>query len=284
MTGKKEVEAEVPDPSTAEDEIRIVDLHKAFNDNRVLKGVDLAIHRGDVVAIVGGSGCGKTVLMNHILGQLAPDAGCVLVTNHELPGEPLVDLAEIDADEMDRIHMNWGVVFQRNALFSGSVSDNIELWLREVKNLEDDEIHTITRSVLAQVELPADDDFLNHSTDELSGGMAKRLAIARALSMNPVVVFYDEPTTGLDPTSAAHIHELIHDTHSEDRPGAPQRTTVIITHDKDLLKRLKPRTVLVHEGRVFFDGPLDDFEAASGKPEIKPYFETMPVLHARPLA
>jgi len=264
-------------------EISIEGVAKAFDDHRVLIGVDLAVERGDVLAIVGGSGCGKTVLLNLILNQFEPDRGRVLVTDHELPGEPMVDLAEIADDEMDRIHMHWGVVFQRNALFSGTVFDNIALWLREVMNLEDAAIEAIARRVLSAVDLPEGDDFLAQVADELSGGMAKRLAIARALSMNPSVVFYDEPTTGLDPTSSALIHDLIHATHFESRPGEPTRTSVIITHDKDLLKRLRPRTVLICDGRVFFDGSVDEFEA-SGSPETRPYFELMPALHERPAA
>lgn len=269
-------------PPAAAVEIRIEGLHKSFDDNRVLAGVDLAIRRGDVLAVVGGSGCGKTVLINHILGQLAPDKGRVLVTDHSLPARPLVDLAKIDADQVDRIHMHWGVVFQRNALFSGSVLDNIALWLREVKNLGDDEIEAIARRVLKAVDLPDDEDFLASATEGLSGGMAKRLAVARALSMNPVTLFYDEPTTGLDPTSAAHVHDLIVATHEDERPGEPARTSVIITHDKDLLNRLQPRTVLLHQGRVLFDGSSREFEA-SNSPEIRPYFEVMPMLHKRRL-
>ena len=263
-------------------EIEIDGLHKSFDGNRVLAGVDLAIRRGDVIAVVGGSGCGKTVLINHILGQLAPDKGRVLVTDHSLPNRPLVDLAQIDADQVDRIHMHWGVVFQRNALFSGSVFDNIALWLREVKNLGDDDIGAIARRVLKAVDLPADDEFLAHATEGLSGGMAKRLAVARALSMNPVTLFYDEPTTGLDPTSAAHVHDLIVATHEAERPGEPARTSVIITHDKDLLNRLRPRTVLLHQGKVLFDGTLEEFEASTS-PVIRPYFEVMPMLHKRRL-
>jgi len=268
------------EPGTAI-EILIESAAKAFGDHRVLKGVDLAIKRGDVIAVVGGSGCGKTVLMNLILNQLEPDAGRVLVRDYELDGSPLVDLRDIDGGEMDRIHQHWGVVFQQNALFSGSVFDNIALWLREVKNLEDGAIETIARRVLTAVDLPADDAFLDHDTDRLSGGMAKRLAVARALSMNPIVVIYDEPTTGLDPTSSAHVHDLIHATHLENRPGEPKRTSVIITHDKDLLKRLKPRIAMIHDGRIFFDGTLDDFEA-SNAPEVRPYFELMPMLHGQP--
>jgi len=267
-------------PPPAAVEIAIDGLHKAFDGKRVLAGVDLTVRRGDVLAVVGGSGCGKTVLINHILGQLAPDRGRVRVTDHSLPARPLVDLAKIDTDQVDRIHMHWGVVFQRNALFSGSVFENIALWLREVKNLGDDDIGMIARRVLKAVDLPDDDGFLASATEGLSGGMAKRLAVARALSMNPVTLFYDEPTTGLDPTSAAHIHDLIVATHDEERPGQPARTSIIITHDKDLLNRLKPRTVLLHQGKVLFDGSLEEFEAAES-PVIRPYFEVMPMLHKR---
>jgi len=268
------------------DEIRVEGLHKNFDEHRVLCGIDLEIQRGDVVAIVGGSGCGKTVLLNHILGLLTPDAGRVRVADHERPGAPLVDLATLDDMDLDRIHTHWGVVFQSNALFSGTVYDNIHLWLREVRNLDDNAIEPIARAVLTAVALPSDADFLDTDTGSLSGGMAKRLAVARALSMDPAVIFYDEPTTGLDPTSASQIQDLVLATHFEhgpDNPGRsanPERTTVIITHDKDLLSRLQPRTVMLHEGRVSFDGPFAEFEA-SDSPIIRPYFDLLPVLHQR---
>lgn len=261
-------------------EIRIEGLQKAFDEHRVLAGIDLEIHRGDIVAIVGGSGCGKTVLLNHILGQLEPDSGCVLVADHSRPGVPLIDLARASEKRRNDIHTHWGVVFQRNALFSGTVYDNLALWLRDIKNLDDEAIMPIARAVLAAVGLPTDDTFLRTPTESLSGGMAKRLAVARALSMDPIVLFYDEPTTGLDPTSAGHIHDLIVATHVERRPDRPARTTVIITHDKDLLNRLHPRVVMLHDGRVSFDGPFKDFEA-SNSPIIRPYFDLMSALHQR---
>jgi len=264
----------------ADVEIRVEDLHKAFDDNKVLRGVDLTIRRHDIVAVVGGSGCGKTVLLNHILRQLIPDKGRVLVTDHELPGEPLVDVSGLDEAEFDRVCTHWGVVFQRNALFSGTVYLNIALWLQEVKNLEEAEIGPIARSVLNSVGLPSDEDFLELAVSDLSGGMAKRLALARALAMDPMVVFYDEPTTGLDPTSTAQIHDLIIATHFEAGPASRERTTVMITHDKDLLVRLRPRIVMLHDGVVYFDGPLDAFEKSSS-PIIRPYFDVMPALHKR---
>ena len=261
-------------------EIRVEDLCKAFDDHPVLRGVDLEICRGEVVAVVGGSGCGKTVLLNLILGLLAPDAGRVLVADHERPETVLVDPSLLDDTELDTIHTHWGVVFQNNALFSGTVYDNISLCLEEVKELGGDTIRPIARSVLTAVDLPTDDDFLNTDTNDLSGGMAKRLAVARALSMDPVVIFYDEPTTGLDPSSAVQIQDLILATHFDRKAGVPVRTTVIVTHDKDLLGRLQPRTVMLHEGRVSFDSSFRKFEA-SDSPLIRPYFGLMPVLHER---
>jgi len=264
-------------------EIVVEGVHKAFNGNQVLSGIDLEIGCGDIVAIVGDSGCGKTVLMNLMLGLLAPDRGRVRVADHSRPEAPLVDIADLDDTELAGIHTHCGVVFQRNALFGGSVLDNIALWLREVKELEAAAIAPLARKVLAAVDLPTDEAFLDTPSGKLSGGMAKRLAVARALAMDPAVIFFDEPTTGLDPTSAAHVQDLVYAAHYEERREAGARTTVIITHDKDLLTRLQPRIVMLDEGRVFFDGPFDRFEASTS-PTIRPYFDLMPVLHRRAVA
>ncbi len=260
-------------------EIRIEKVFKAFEGRPVLAGVDLEIRRGDFLAIVGGSGCGKTVLLDHILGLKNPDSGRVLVSAHFRPNAPLMDLAAMDAGERDLLHTFWGVVFQRNALFSGSVLDNIGLWLHEVRDLGDAAVADVSRRVLAAVALPSTRQFLDTPVHSLSGGMAKRLAVARALAMDPVCMFYDEPTTGLDPVTAAQIQDLLASTHVVSATGQ-RRTTVIITHDKDLLSRLKPRIVMLHEGKVFFDGPFEEFEA-NPSPVIRPYFDLMPILHQR---
>jgi len=186
-------------------EIRIEGLFKAFGEHQVLRGVDIEIKRGELVAFVGGSGCGKTVLLNHILVQLEPDAGTVRVANHELDGAPLTNLADLTGAELDRLHTYWGVGFQMNALFSGTVEGNVALWLDEITHMGDDEMRAITTRVLAAVALGHGDAFLATDVNELSGGMAKRLAVARALAQNPNVIFFDEPTTGLARTSAAHM-------------------------------------------------------------------------------
>lgn len=261
-------------------EILIDNVSKSFMDNDVLKGINLEITSGEIIAIVGGSGCGKTVLLNTILGQYAPDAGRILVYDRTHENGDLRDITEFTRFEIDNIHKHWGVVFQRNALFSGTVYKNIALWLTEVKDLEDSEILQIAQRTLGAVGLPADQNFLNTDQNKLSGGMAKRLALARALSMDPYVIFYDEPTTGLDPRSSEQIHKLIQATHNLKLPDNSNRTTLIITHDKDLLSRLRPRTVMLHNGIVHFDGLFDDFEVSDSE-IIRPYFDLMPVLDQR---
>jgi phospholipid/cholesterol/gamma-HCH transport system ATP-binding protein len=145
-----------------------------------------------------------------------------------------------------------------------------------VKRLDDAAILPRACAALEAVDLDPD-EVLERDRDELSGGMAKRVAVARALTMEPILLFFDEPTTGLDPQHATQVHALIARTHA----ASPGRTTVIITHDKDLLHRLEPRVVMLHDGRVLFDGPYAAFRRSSS-PIIRPYFELMPALQLRP--
>lgn len=259
-------------------EIRVENLHKSFSANRVLCGLDLSINRGEMVAIVGGSGCGKTVLLKIIIGEMTFDQGRILIADHEAPDSPLVDISTLDEDGMDRLRIHWGIVFQKNALLTGTVEENIATPLELVKGLEENEIKQRVWSTVEAVGLKPQ-EVLQLKRDELSGGMAKRVAIARALAVQPLVVFFDEPTTGLDPEHSSRIQDLILDTH-ERVENKTRRTTIIITHDKDLLHRLEPRIVMLHEGKVFFDGSYSLFKASTS-PVIRPYFELMPVLHRR---
>ena len=270
-------------PGSRSVEIRVEGLHRSFGAIHVLHGIDLTILRGEIVAVVGPSGCGKTVLVDHIIGLLNPDSGHVFVANHDEPSAPLVDLVDLDEDAMDAIRKHWAVVFQRNALFSGTVYENVALWLREVAGLSEKAIGPIVRTSVESVGLDYN-EVEQKDRDDLSGGMAKRVAIARAVAMDPCVIFYDEPTTGLDPHSSIHIHELLCETHHRPLKDGSARTTIVVTHDKDLLARIKPRVVMLNEGRVYFDGPYDDFERSDSE-LIKPYLALMPLLHRRvPLA
>ena len=265
-------------------ELRVEDLHKSFGRNQVLRGVNLEIRRGEMVAIVGSSGCGKTVLLKHMIGHLEPDCGRVLVADHETPGTPLTDLATLSPGEMDRLRRHWAVVFQRNALFTGTVYQNIALGLEDVKGLEEPEIGKRIHDVVASVGLDPD-QVPQMNRESLSGGMAKRVAVARALALDPLLLFYDEPTTGLDPEFAQRIQDLVRDVHEKKTSTGGVRTSIIVTHDIGLLCRLQPRVVMLHQGQVLFDGPAAEFEK-SPSPHIKPYLDLMPVLHRveRPLA
>ncbi len=261
-------------------EICVEGLHKSFKKNNVLRGVDLSVRRGEIVAIVGGSGCGKTVLLQHLIGQLRPDQGRVRLADHEASGSPLVDLSTLNEEQMDHLRIHWAVVFQRNALTSGTVEENISLPLFWVKDLDEFEAHRRAWNAIESVGLKPV-EVLGLKRDELSGGMAKRVAIARALAIEPLLIFFDEPTTGLDPEHAKLIQDLISKQYQTEQDGF-RRTTIIVTHDKDLLYRLQPRVVMLHQGKVFFDGPYAQFEK-SDSPIIRPYFQLMPVLQLRPI-
>jgi phospholipid/cholesterol/gamma-HCH transport system ATP-binding protein len=257
-------------------EIRVEKLHKSFGENYVLRGVNLSVDRGEMMAIVGGSGCGKTVLLELMIGQMRADHGRIWLADHESDGSPLVDLATLDDAGMDRLRIHWAVVFQRNALLSGTVAESVSLPLLLVKGLEEKETRRWVQPALQAVGLNPHEVLLI-KRDELSGGTAKRVAIARALAMEPLLIFFDEPTTGLDPESSDLIQDLILKTYQTIQDGF-RRTTLIVTHDKDLLYRLRPRVVMLHDGTIFFDGSYSSFEE-SDSPIIRPYFELMPVLH-----
>lgn len=281
--------AETPPPV----ELRVESVSRSFESHTVLDNISVDINNGDIVAIVGGSGSGKTVLMHHLAGLLPAQSGRVLAADHDAPSDgestPLVDLALIPPDKLDAIRLHWAIVFQHNALFSGNVFDNIALWLREHTELSENAIAERVRDSLSAAALDPDIVMLKER-DTLSGGMAKRVAIARAIATNPVVIFYDEPTTGLDPIVGAHIHELIWNLHHQVPaswpPGvtstpAPRRTSIIVTHDRDLIRRLRPRIVMLADASIAFDGSYDEF-TRTPNPRAQQYLRAMPVLHARP--
>jgi phospholipid/cholesterol/gamma-HCH transport system ATP-binding protein len=251
---------------------------KQFGPRVVLRDISLTIFPGEVVALVGGSGTGKTVLLDHLTGLMTPTRGRVLAAHHGHPGAPLRDLNAISSDDLDALRLHWAVVFQRNALFSGSVYENIAFWLREHTMLDEARIDARVRESLAAVALDVA-DVIRKDRDELSGGMAKRVAIARAIAIDPIVTFYDEPTTGLDPVIGNHIVDLIWSLHNRPRADAARRTTVIVTHDRELLRRMAPRVVMLDKGAVVFDGGYTDFQRCRAPAAVE-YLVQMPVLNA----
>lgn len=259
-------------------EILAEHLRKSFGSREVIRDVGISIPCGQTVAIVGASGSGKTVLLDLLTGLIKPDSGRVQVADHSQAGAPLVELGKLDWEALDRVRLHWAVVFQRNALFSGTVFDNIALWLREHTDMSEPDIDARVRKSLEAAALDVG-DVLRKNRDELSGGMAKRVAIARAIAVEPVVIFYDEPTTGLDPVISARIHELIFRVHGHGVRGTP-RTSIIVTHDKDLLRRIQPRVIMLHNGAVAFDGAYHEFEKSEIAPAVA-YLREMPVLQSR---
>lgn len=228
--------------------IDVRDVHVSFGEKKVLRGITVRIARGETVSVLGESGGGKTVLLKVMLGLLAPDAGDV-----SLFGVPIRRLSD---DRLIPIRKRCAVVYQGGALFSGlNVGENVALELAEVLHLPRAEIEARVRWALDAVGLG--DVALTLSPEELSGGMRKRLAVARAIAPRPEVIFYDEPTSGLDPLNSARILGLIDTLHK--RLGV---TSVVVTHDVRGACTISDRLVLLGGGKVAFDGPPKAFEAS----------------------
>jgi len=216
--------------------IRVENLQKAFGDQRVLQGVTLEVQTGEIMIVIGRSGGGKSVFLRHLLGLLRPDAGRIWVDE--------VDITGLRGRALDRIRERYGVVFQGGALFdSMTVFDNIAFPLREKKrSLGPSEIRDRTEEKLAQVGLSG----AGHKfPDEVSGGMRKRAAIARALVTEPEIVFFDEPTTGLDPVLVNAIHHLIVDLHRKFR-----FTAVMVSHEIPEIFEIAQRVAMLHDGVI----------------------------------
>jgi phospholipid/cholesterol/gamma-HCH transport system ATP-binding protein len=223
--------------------IEIKGLEKSFGSQQVLRGIDLTIEDGETLAVIGQSGCGKSVLLKHIIGLLRPDAGEVIVDG--------VHVARAKEKQLEEIRSKIGFLFQSAALFdSMNVADNVTLGLREHGFRDADKLKSIVTEKLAMVGLKGIE---NKMPSELSGGMRKRVGLARALATEPRYIFYDEPTTGLDPITSDQIDELIKDV--TDRLSV---TSIIITHDIFTVDNIAKRVILLHQGKIYFDGtPLE---------------------------
>jgi phospholipid/cholesterol/gamma-HCH transport system ATP-binding protein len=220
--------------------IELKNIHKRFGRVIVLKGVWLAVQPGQSLVIIGGSGTGKSVLLKHIVGLLKPDSGEVWFKDHRIDTLPERKLMEI--------RRHFGFLFQMGALFdSATVFENVAFPLIEHTHKNPDEIRTIVAQKLAMVGLP--EDIGRKLPAELSGGQRKRVALARAIALDPEVILYDEPTTGLDPIRADVINELIIKLQRELKV-----TSIVVTHDMNSAFKVADRIVMLHEGQIIFDG------------------------------
>lgn len=230
--------------------IEIVDLHKSFKDQHVLKGVNLRISDSELIAIIGESGGGKSVLLKHLIGLLRPDRGQVSVD-----GEIITELSR---RKLDRIRDKFGVVFQGGALFDSlDVFDNIAFPLREKTKLNEFEIASKVEEALMEVGLSGME---MKFPAELSGGMRKRVALARALVTAPKIVLFDEPTTGLDPIKLHAIHKLIVDTH--EKHGF---TGIMISHDIPEIFEVVDRIAFLYQGVIAITGTPEEIVHSDDK-------------------
>jgi phospholipid/cholesterol/gamma-HCH transport system ATP-binding protein len=224
--------------------IIINNVSKRFGAKQVLTGINLKIYDGESLVILGPSGCGKSVLLKHIIALLRPDSGQVLID-----GE---DITQFSAQKLDAMRMRMGMLFQSAALFDSlTVEENIAFGLRKHTSLSDIAIHHIVSEKLEWVGLPGANYLM---PSELSGGMRKRVGLARAIAMEPEIILYDEPTTGLDPIMTAAIDEL--HLNLKKRLGV---TSIVVTHDMGSARRIADRLALHYGGQIVAVGAKDEF-------------------------
>jgi phospholipid/cholesterol/gamma-HCH transport system ATP-binding protein len=228
---------------TDEHIVRLRGVTKAFDRTPVLEDLDLDIARGETLVVIGRSGCGKSVMLKHITGLIVPDAGEVF-----FEGE---DITRFGRKKLFQMRMRFGMLFQSAALFDSlSVGENVALPLRKHTALGEDEIR---RRVCGKLELVGLTDVYDRYPAEMSGGMKKRVGLARAVVMDPAIVLYDEPTTGLDPIMADVINELIRNLRRELRI-----TSVVVTHDMKSAFKVADRIAMLHEGKIIHSGAPDE--------------------------
>ena len=237
--------------------LRFANVEKAFGPKKVLRGVNLDVARGETVVVLGGSGSGKSVLLRHAVGLVRPDAGQVYVED--------LEISQLDEDELQETRKKVGMLFQSGALFdSMTVRENVSFALVEHTDWDEAKVLARTEEVLRLVELEGALDLM---PSDLSGGMRKRVALARAIALAPAAILYDEPTTGLDPITANTINHLIRSL--QQRLGV---TSVVVTHDIHSAFTVGDRIAFLHEGRILFYGTTAEARSA-GEPVLRNFLQ-----------
>ena len=230
--------------------IQVRNIHKSFDGIPVLKNVSLTVEEGETLAIIGRSGSGKSVLMKHLIGLLRPDSGQVLIDG--------TDINRISYGQLREVRRQFGVLFQGGALFDSMDSfENVAFPLRTFTDMTDAEIRREVEMCLEMVQLPEVGDKF---PDELSGGMKKRVALARAVSLRPRYILYDEPTSGLDPETSNTIDELI-----SDLAERLNVTSIVVTHDMHSVLAVADRAALVYQGTIHWVGTIDELHASDDR-------------------
>ncbi len=237
--------------------ISLKNVHKSFNGRPVLRDMSIDIRQGESVVIVGGSGTGKSVTLKHIIGLIQPDSGHVYVEGQ--------DLCCMKSMEMNRFRRRFGMAFQEGALFdSMSVFENIAFPLRRHTDMSEEQIRLRVRQCLDQVHLEGVE---NKRPAELSGGMRRRVGFARAISLQPAILLFDEPTTGLDPVISDVVADLILEMDSK-----LNVTTVTITHDMKVAFKIADRVAMLYQGRIIEEGTPYEFQQ-SPNPIVQQFIE-----------
>jgi len=227
--------------------IRLVDLYKSFGKQKVLGGIDLQLEEGKTTVIIGRSGGGKSVLLKHIIGLLRPDSGQVLIDG--------TDIAKLGENKLNEIRKKFGMLFQEAALFdSMTVGENVAFPLREHTRMKEKEIRETVADRLHSVGLTGVEEKM---PSELSGGMRKRVGLARAIALHPQIVLFDEPTTGLDPVMTEAINRLIIDTQKKFN-----LTCVVISHDIQSIFEIGDRIAMLYEGKIIEYGTPEELKAS----------------------
>jgi phospholipid/cholesterol/gamma-HCH transport system ATP-binding protein len=227
--------------------IDIINLHKAFNNKHVLSGVNLHVERGETMVVIGGSGSGKSVLIKHVIGLLSPDEGSVIIDG--------VDISHLREKELNEFRKKYGMLFQGAALFDSlSVWENVGFGLMQHTDMSRDEIKEAAKRKLEMVGLKNIEDLM---PSELSGGMRKRVGLARAIAMEPEIILYDEPTTGLDPIMSDAINDLIIEMKKK-----LNVTSIAITHDMVSAYKIGDKIAMLFEGKILEVGTPDDIRSS----------------------